>query len=71
MISQLVDGVVHVVMLLFYKKLVDKKVVLSCSKREESSIRDFSDLRKFQSGYAFKIRPISIQNVMYVTLAAS
>ena len=39
----------------FYKKVVNKTVVLSCSKSSECSILDFSDLKNFISAYVFNI----------------
>ena len=52
------------------KKVVYKKVVLSCSKSYESSVLDFWDLRKLFCVYVFRIRFICVQNVMYVKLTA-
>ena len=53
----------------FYKKLVYKKLVLSCSKSYDSSALDFPDLRNFFSVYVLKIRFICVNNAMYVILA--
>ena len=53
----------------FCKKVVYKKVAISCSKSQESSVLGFWDVRKFLNNYVFKIRSICVQNVMYVMLA--
>ena len=52
----------------FYKKLVCKKLLLSFSKSEESSVLDFWDLKKSFGVYLLKISIYLCTSVMYVML---